>query len=149
LGDLFAKNKVELIETHDSLSASILVDKDELIQALTNLLRNSLQSVCENKNAKIRKVFIRSHCEGGLKLYIDIGDTGVGISEKNKDLLFKNQFTTKSKEEGTGLGLSISRRFIRNFNGDLYLLRSDQGLETIFRVELPLVLNGEGTEVAA
>jgi signal transduction histidine kinase len=144
VADLFSKNHVELIEEYHQGLDDIYVDKDELIQVLTNLLRNSLQAVCENTKEKaLRLVKIKTQVEfdnarSKSHLIIEISDTGVGIINDNIPKLFKTQFTTKAKDQGTGLGLSISRRFVRGFNGELYLASSIPYKLTVFRIELPL-----------
>jgi signal transduction histidine kinase len=143
VADLFAKNRVELRETLVATEDNVRVDRDELIQVLTNMLRNSLQAVLE-KNSTQKIVEIQTSLQGK-KLLIDIIDNGIGISVENKPKLFENQFSTKAPEEGTGLGLSISRRFVRAVNGDVYLLKTSVKEGTTFRIELPLdSTNNEG-----
>jgi len=135
VADLFAKNRVELRETFTVQEDEVRVDRDELIQVLTNMLRNSLQAVLENKSTK-KIVEVHTSLEGD-RIMIDIIDNGIGISNENKPKLFENQFSTKAPEEGTGLGLSISRRFVRAVNGDVYLLKTSLKEGTTFRIELP------------
>jgi signal transduction histidine kinase len=136
VADLFSQNKVEVRENYSADLDEANVDRDEFIQVLTNMLRNSLQAVLENKVQK-RRVEIQT-TNNEEKLFIDIIDNGVGITEENRPKLFESQFSTKDREEGTGLGLSISRRFVRAFNGDLYLLKTSPQSGTVFRIELPL-----------
>ena len=59
VADLFAKNKVEVVERFHNLKAEARIDHDELIQVLTNMLRNSLQAVLEN-DGPTRKVEIQT-----------------------------------------------------------------------------------------
>lgn len=146
VADLFAKNKVEIVEKYTLSAAEARVDHDELIQVLTNMLRNSLQAVLE-KNGSQKKVEIETSGTD-TKFFIDIIDTGVGIAEENMPKLFESQFSTKKPDEGTGLGLSISRRFVRSFNGDLYVLRTSVNKGTTFRIEIPLFTEADG-QVAA
>lgn len=136
--DLFAKNKVKLIEDYKTDLDGIVVDKDELIQVLTNLLKNSLHAVLEKKRTD-GYVQISSYNKDNMVI-IDIIDNGCGISKENQSHIFENQFSTKSPEMGTGLGLSISRRFVRAYNGDLFLVSSIPGEKTCFRIELPLFI---------
>jgi signal transduction histidine kinase len=136
VADLFAKNRVELRETFGVFEGDVRVDRDELIQVLTNMLRNSLQAVLEKKSTK--KIVEVQTSLVGARLMIDIIDNGVGITSENQPKLFENQFSTKGPDEGTGLGLSISRRFVRAFNGDVYLLKTSPKEGTTFRIELPL-----------
>jgi signal transduction histidine kinase len=145
--DLFAKSQVQILEDYKAEIDDIRVDRDELIQVLTNLLRNSLHAVVESKPEKNKGyVKLETKSEGG-KFMLDIIDNGAGIHPEHQPKLFEKQFSTKTPDLGTGLGLSISRRFVRAFNGDLFLVSSEPGGETRFRIELPLDVNKK--EVAA
>jgi len=127
----------------------IQIDQDEFIQSLTNLLRNSQQSVVASQLEKTgHKGYIKIRVEfvNDNTLCLLIEDNGVGISAEDKAKLFETQFSTKSKEEGTGLGLSISRRFLRAASGDIELLESEPYVRTVFRVQLPI---SSAQEVAA
>ncbi len=135
VADLFSKNKIIVEEKYLANSDLIFVDRDELIQVMTNVMKNALHAIIENKNAR-GKIQIETRNEKD-KLIIDIVDNGIGISPENKIKIFENNFSTKSPEIGTGLGLNISRRFVRAFNGDLFLVASDSG-ETRFRIEIPV-----------
>lgn len=115
------------------------IDHQELLQALSNLMRNSLQALQQVTNPTgPLKLSIETSDEGGL-LKILVKDNGVGIEPMYQDRLFDSKFTTKSAEDGTGLGLSISRRFIRNFGGELEFVGSVPLKETAFQMMIPLV----------
>lgn len=122
------------------------VDSDEIIQALTNIIRNSLQAIKEKPNADNEKIIITTSNNNN-QLVVSIKDTGVGIDYEHQKYLFEKQFTTKSKSEGTGIGLGISRRFIRQFHGDIELVKSAPGQGCEFEISLPLSESFKG-EVA-
>ncbi len=132
--------EIELKDFDRSLCVEL--DKDEFLQALTNMLRNSTQSIQskrENPEFKALKGKITLSVEvWPNNCQILIEDNGGGISSVNQEKLFKVQFTTKSKDEGTGLGLNISRRFIRAVGGDISLKASDELSGTCFVLSLPL-----------
>ncbi len=68
-------------------------------------------------------------------LTIDITDTGKGIAKANYTTVFEPGYTTKSR--GWGLGLSLCKRIIENYHkGKIYVLRSEAGKGTTFRIEL-------------
>ncbi|MBK9293878.1 MAG: HAMP domain-containing protein [Oligoflexia bacterium] len=136
VADLFDKHRIKISENYSAHTDDVLIDRDEIIQVLTNILKNSLQAVTEAKN-KNSFVSINTKNEND-KFIIDIIDNGQGIEAKNQAKLFESNFSTKSPEVGTGLGLSISRRFIRACHGDLFLVKSTPGVETVFRIELPI-----------
>ncbi|HEX4925940.1 MAG TPA: ATP-binding protein [Bdellovibrionales bacterium] len=139
MADLFNSAEIEIKETYEASDDRIHVDRDEFIQSMTNLLRNSLQAIqAAMKTGPFRgRVELKTKNENGL-FTVEISDNGVGISPDNQLKLFESQFSTKSPDEGTGLGLSISRRFMRAFGGDIEFVESMPMVRTVFRVTLPL-----------
>jgi two-component system, sporulation sensor kinase D len=70
-------------------------------------------------------------------IYIDISDTGKGISKNQFKRIFKPGFTTKTR--GWGLGLSLAQRIITNYHkGKISVLHSEIGKGTCFRISLPI-----------
>lgn len=132
--------KLEGFDPNKDQSVLVEVDKDEFLQALTNLLRNATQAVQEKKRlSPAMKGEISVRCEvKDSQVLVFIRDNGIGISQQNQTKLFEGQFTTKSKAEGTGLGLNISRRFIRAVGGDIRLFDSNEKQGTCFVLSLPL-----------
>lgn len=123
----------------DEIEENVFVklDKDEFVQAMTNLFRNSIQALQASDRSDRRiAVEIIEMKEG--KISFQIIDNGMGIDPIHQQKLFESQFSTKNSQEGTGLGLSISRRFIRSFNGDLFLKSSEPGQGSCFQITLPM-----------
>ncbi len=73
-----------------------------------------------------------------IQLIIEIEDTGVGISEEDRDKVFSSFEQTRSgvkSGEGTGLGLAISREYAHMMGGDItFTSQPDKG--SIFRLEI-------------
>lgn len=68
-------------------------------------------------------------------VYIDISDTGKGITKGNFKTVFKPGFTTKSR--GWGLGLSLSKRIIEEYHdGQIFVKHSEPNKGTTFRIVL-------------
>lgn len=68
---------------------------------------------------------------------IDVTDTGKGISRKHQKTVFNPGYTTKKR--GWGLGLTLARRIISEYHGGrIFVLRSEPGRGTTFRITLPL-----------
>ena len=73
----------------------------------------------------------------GRSLYLDITDTGRGMTRATQRMIFKPGFTTK--ERGWGLGLSLVRRIVQQyFRGRIYVKHSELQVGTTFRIVLPL-----------
>jgi len=96
---------------------------------IENLLKNALDSM-EGKGSIIADIN-----EDDKSVYIDITDTGKGISVQNITKVFKPGFTTKKR--GWGLGLSLSRRIIKEYHkGEIFVKHSEIGKGTTFRIVL-------------
>ncbi len=67
-------------------------------------------------------------------VFVEISDTGEGITEENLKSLFDPFFTTKMT--GTGMGLPITLRIVEEHNGSIKV-RSVAGKGTTFIVTLP------------
>ena len=68
-------------------------------------------------------------------IYLDVSDTGRGMSKSVQRKIFDSGFTTKSR--GWGLGLPLARRIVNQYHrGRLYLKYSVPGQGSCFRIEL-------------
>ena len=77
-------------------------------------------------------------------LLFEVIDTGIGVPEEKKQLIFKEfcqaDASTTRKFGGTGLGLSISSHIIKAHNGKLFTTkRPDGNSGAVFIIELPAV----------
>ncbi len=69
------------------------------------------------------------------KIYLDISDTGRGMSTAVQKHIFDSGFTTKTR--GWGLGLPLARRIVNQYHrGRLYLKYSVPGQGSCFRIVL-------------
>jgi signal transduction histidine kinase len=146
MADLFQQREYPVVQQFEANRDLIHVDRDELVQAVTNMLRNSLQALHQaeiESGAKGQLRLVTAEVNQQLCIYIE--DSGIGISSENQARLFESQFTTKSPDEGTGLGLGISRRFVRGCGGDIEFVSSEPMKKTIFRIQIPLAsANNQG-----
>ncbi len=104
----------------------IVGDYNRLTQVMTNLIKNSFE-------AHASKVLIKLSVLDEL-VEIEIIDNGDGISESDKDKIYKPFYTTK--KEGTGLGVSLSKEIVEAHNGSLEYLSDSSG--TTAKIMLPL-----------
>lgn len=139
MADLFDQRSFKIIRHSEARADHVHADRDEIIQAVTNLMRNSYQAL-EDRGRDLGargSLTIRTFNEGH-QIVVDIEDNGAGIPIADQARLFEASFTTKSADEGTGLGLGISRRFVRSYGGEIEFVSSVPNERTIFRIKLPL-----------
>jgi len=104
-------------------------DKILLYWSFENIIKNSIDSIYK-KQGKIDITLNKNKNN----IYIDITDSGKGISRKNRRKIFNAGFSTKSR--GWGLGLNLSKRIIQKIhNGTIILLVSNNN-KTTFRIKL-------------
>lgn len=104
-----AKN-IKIVKNIES-NLYLKVDSDQILQALINILKNSIQAI---EKDGIIEVTLFSVDEG---VYIKIKDNGKGIDKENLNKIFNLYYTTKSN--GTGIGLSIVNQIISDHNGKI------------------------------
>lgn len=74
--------------------------------------------------------------------WVEVADTGKGISRKNFKTVFNPGFTTKSR--GWGLGLTLAKRIVEEYHrGRIFVKQSTPGAGTTFRIELPTGLRAQ------
>ena len=133
----------------NNLSSNIFGDSAMLSQALTNLLKNSVESI----NSSKRKIINKEKVIGIIDIFtnlnnnfleIKIIDTGIGLDNKITNF-FEPYVTTK--QNGTGLGLAIVRKIIEQHDGSLNIYNASNVLHRTFNkgaiamIKLPLMLN--------
>jgi signal transduction histidine kinase len=90
-----------------------------------------------------------SACPHNGEILITVADTGIGIPEKYRPLIFEEFFRVRGegakKITGTGLGLSICRRILREMAGSIEV-ESEVNVGSTFRVRLPAMPEQEVQE---
>lgn len=114
-----------------SSEALVLVDRIQVQQVLTNLMRNAIEAM---QDAPHRELSVVTTAADG-RVVVSIADTGSGISPDIAENLFK-PFVT-SKPTGMGIGLSISKRIISAHGGEISALNNAVGGAT-FSFTLPI-----------
>jgi two-component system sensor histidine kinase PilS (NtrC family) len=86
-------------------SSYVLGISDQLKQAFLNIIVNAIQAM---KNQKSLVLGVKTASLDNNQVYVEISDTGSGMSEETQKRLFEPFYTTKSK--GTGLGLAMTHK---------------------------------------
>ena len=117
----------------------VLVDAQQLQQVFLNLILNAVDAMPEGGSLIITADHVNSYgmqiaqkMENSVEVHVK--DTGVGITEEQRDTIFDPFFTTKST--GLGLGLSIVYRIIDEHHGRIHV-QSELNKGTDFIIELP------------
>lgn len=115
-------------------SLTAYADRDQIKQVLLNLCQNSVDAMPSGGDLGISAG--QAARAGHAGIYIEVSDTGSGISPKHLAQVFQPFFTT-GKQHGTGLGLAICRNIAEAHAGDISLT-SEPGSGTRARLWLPL-----------
>lgn len=104
---------------------------------ITQILLNIVSNACKFTEEGLVK--IRASVEEG-NLLVSVQDTGPGIAEKDRELVFssfKQTGTGLRQGEGTGLGMPISKNLAEAHGGKLWF-ESEVGKGSTFYVKLPI-----------
>ena len=113
-------------------------NSNQLRQVLLNLMMNAGQAMDQSPK-KLITVSTQT-VEAGF-VEIRVADTGPGLADDVKDMLFKPFFTTKRRGQGTGLGLSVSRTIIEAHRGQIRA-EGAPGAGATFIIRLPTASGG-------
>lgn len=131
------KNLELLLNIDPSMPRYAMIDPIRLKQVIANLLANAIKFTEKGEvELKVRYHQLKDH-QG--KISVSIRDTGIGISESQKNRLFKAfsqaDSSTTRKFGGTGLGLIISELIIKKM-GSHILVDSKLGEGSVFYFEI-------------
>jgi two-component system sensor kinase FixL len=125
--ELGVRVTLQLEARHDM----VIADRVQVQQVIINLIRNALDAM---RDSVRRELVIRTHSRLDGLTEVSVSDTGSGLNEDVKAMLFSPFMTTK--ENGMGVGLSISRGIIEAHGGEIWGESNADGGAT-FRFTLP------------
>jgi PAS domain S-box-containing protein len=107
------------------------MDRDRILQALTNLIDNALRFTARGGSVTLGGV------ERDGRVALSVSDTGEGIAPEAVDRLFDRFWQTEGAGKGVaGLGLAIVRGIVEAHEGEVQV-ESEQGVGTTFVLLLP------------
>ena len=142
---------VRFIENFDPSLPPVLGNRDLLIQALLNLVKNAAEAAPSGSaeitlgTAYRQGVWVAvpgSRDRLNLPLEVSIQDNGEGIAEELQPHLF--EAFVSSRATGTGLGLALVAKIVRDHGGLIEF--QSQPRRTVFRLNLPVTADPEGAE---
>lgn len=123
-------------------------DQSKIQQILTNLLSNAIKFTPEGG-----RITVTARCNDRLNLEMSVADTGVGIPDEDREIIFEKFRQSKSvlgkdgltrEYSGTGLGLSIVKELCKLLGGEISFT-SELGKGSTFTAVLPWTLHGRTT----
>ncbi len=137
---------MKFVEDYDPSLPAVAGNRDKLVQAFLNLIKNACEAIPQKSRDNGRIVITTAFRPGvrlsvpgsdariSLPLMIQIEDNGTGVPEHLRPHLFDPFVTTK--HNGTGLGLALVAKIIGDHGG---IIECDsEPSRTVFRVLLPM-----------
>ena len=134
LSDIFYEHDSLIKLTTPLQSAPMAGNAYEVRQALTNIVKNGIESIEGNPNGKITVSLSRQS-----KMWVvTVTDNGNGIEEDILPKVFEPFFSTKEPGEGIGLGLYIAYTSVKKHKGSINMY-SRPGMGTVSKLQLPVL----------
>jgi PAS domain S-box-containing protein len=130
---------IEMVTNFEEIPA-VAGSASELREVITNMIFNAIEAMPMGGKIDLRTFWRKE------KVYIQISDTGMGMTEEVRKKVFEPFFTTKPFTN-TGLGLSMSYGIVKRFGGEIEV-ESKIGHGTTFTIILPIELEGKEELVA-
>ena len=123
-------NHVTFVIKSDPDIPVLNIDRQQIKQAMINLLDNAVSAVHNNGEVTISM----NHEKNKNAVFLEVADNGPGIPDSIKARLFEPYFSTK--KSGTGLGLAIVNSIVADHNGSIRVL-DNKPSGTRFVIEFP------------
>ncbi|NQW16514.1 MAG: GAF domain-containing protein [Chloroflexi bacterium] len=118
----------------------VFADRDRITQVVSNLLSNASKYSGEGTSIELRAR------EDGTRLYIEVEDHGIGISEADRKQLFTPFFRADNPDTrsvpGTGLGLVITAGIVESHGGQISVT-SERSSGTTISFYVPLSIDSD------
>ena len=136
-----SSRNLNIEKDYDPSIPTINADREQLIQAVLNLLRNAVQATTNDERillkTRIQRQITIQNKLNKLAIQLDIIDNGPGIPAEIESGAFYPMVTGHA--EGTGLGLSIAQQLIQSHGGIINYERKENN--THFSILLPIERN--------
>lgn len=122
----------------------VAIDKDQVRQAVNNLISNAIDVMPEGGTLKV-KTYLQRLYEVDY-VTVEVSDSGPGLTKEAVNMIFEPFYTTKEIGVGTGLGLSICKKIMDEHYG-LIFAESDSGRGTTFKMLFPYQSRENGSRI--
>jgi signal transduction histidine kinase len=130
---------IQLLTDLDSHLPHLLLDRQQIKQALMNLLLHALDATPDSGGDICIRTRLTARPDGNTWIELRVEDHGAGMSPEQLEHIFDPFYTTKhsnSESEGSGLGLTVAHQIVREHHGVL-AVESRDGTGSTFTVYLP------------
>jgi Signal transduction histidine kinase regulating C4-dicarboxylate transport system len=135
LESVIIPERVKVKITDKSTNPDAMLDSEQMMQVLTNLIKNAIDAMPAEGEINILLGDSLSDVS------ITVGDNGTGIREEDRAKIFEPFFTTKGLGHGTGLGLATAYGIVKMHKGQITVeSNTDPGkgqTGTKFKIVLP------------
>ena len=135
-GRQFEDKNIQLVTDVETGLPNLFVDKDRIIQVLTNLAGNALQYTPNGGKVSISVRREKS------EILFAVKDTGIGISTEQLTFIFNRFYRTdKSRNRasgGSGIGLTIAKALVQAHQGKIWAKSNGEGEGSTFSFLIPL-----------
>ena len=142
--DICKEQSILIEEKTDISLPKVLIDKDQVKQAVNNLLSNAIDVMPNGGKIKISTSLEELH--GVNYVTVEVTDKGHGIPEEELAMIFEPFYSSKEIGVGTGLGLSICKKIMDEHNG-LIRVESELDIGTSFKLLFPYQSEEEGKKI--
>jgi len=138
-----SEGRIVLVRDYDPSIPELLIDREQMIQAVLNIVRNAMQALTAQSDLRLGRIHLRTrtlrqftigHARHRLVCRVEIIDNGPGIPADLQETMFYPMVS--GRPDGTGLGLAITQNIISQHQG-LIECESHPG-HTRFSIYLPL-----------
>jgi signal transduction histidine kinase len=134
-----------------SIPANIKGDPHQIYSALSSISKNAIEAMAEGGTLSISTWIedasdghwnsMENHALPAQRIVVAIADTGGGIDESVRRMIFDPFFSTKGRNESIGLGLSSAYGIVKAHGGDIDVDTGENG--TTFKLWFPLPVEPE------
>ena len=111
-----AHGSVKFALVHDEPPPSLVCDRRQLAQALTNIVKNAVEAIQSQDDGATGTVTLTMAAEENGRVTITVADDGVGLPVE-RDRIVEPYMTTRAR--GTGLGLAIVKKIVDEHLGTI------------------------------
>ncbi|HET9571045.1 MAG TPA: two-component regulator propeller domain-containing protein [Bacteroidales bacterium] len=110
------------------------IDRDKILKSIVNLLSNAFKFTPDAGTIEL-SLFV-----DGLNVCISVSDTGSGIGDEDKKLIFNRFYQTSynTKQTGSGIGLHIVSEYVKLHKGSISIT-DNTPTGSIFTIKVPLI----------